>query len=319
MSTFLSIAITTYKRNDFLIECLDSIFKSIEFYRTNYFQNDSKFEILIFDDNPDQLLGFKNEILNNFKNRDNLTHLEYRINKVNLGDYFNRNQAVQESKGAFLKYIDDDDIIYENTIGIIYSSIKSSNFEKKTYIFYLRDNFRHLKFPIKLATPEEMLKFHYFEYGLFHCSLVSAVFATEILREINGFFCKRFYGDFELLNRIAFSSELVIFPFELGYYRIHENQESGFNRIHDVIKFNYLLITINILYETNLYKDIRKLILKDNFNFLKRGIRKINVRLITNTLMLYFFLRHEKTIIKNQIKWDKYFNKNILLFKNEIN
>ena len=319
MSIFLSIAITTHKRNDLLFECLHSIFKSIEFYRSNYIHNDSKFEILIFDDNPDQSLDFKREILNNFKHRDLLTHLEYKINQVNLGDYFNRNQAVREANGVFLKYIDDDDIIYENTIGIIYFSIKSFDFKKKTYLFYLRDNFRHLNFPVILNSSKNIFDFHYSKYGIFHCSLVSVVFPTDILKDIKGFFCKRFYGDFEILNRISLLSEIAIFPNELGFYRAHDNQESKMNRENIEIRFNYILISINVFIENNLNYDIRKVLINDIFNFLKGGVKRLNFNLIYNSLILFYFLRNEKLSPGDYLMWKEYFKKKILIFGNQIN
>jgi glycosyltransferase involved in cell wall biosynthesis len=315
--------ITTYRRNELLIEAISSIYSSIFHYRQNQIENNLKFEILIYDDDPQQNNSLRNDILARYEKVDSLTSIKYKINERNLGDYFNRNQGIVDAKGLFLKYIDDDDILYEDSISIITSTIKNNRFEERTYIYYLRDNFRHLKFPIELNSPEEIIRFHYQDYGLFHCSLVSTVFPSNFLKQTGGFFCKRFYGDFEMLNKISILSKFVIYPFELGYYRIHPNQESGFNRKFDRINFNYLLITIDFFRSNEIGIDNRlykKIILSDNFNYLKRSIKSINVRLFFDVIQLYFLVFKLKKLkdLNTSNKWKDFYISRMSFMLNEL-
>jgi hypothetical protein len=323
MEYFLTLVVTTFRRNDFLLEAVSSIYNSIFQFRKNCVENNFKFEILIYDDNPEQTSSFRSEFLGMFEKRDHLTSIKYKINSANLGDYFNRNQGIKDAKGFFLKYVDDDDILYENSISLIASTIKNSCYEEKLYIYYVRDNFRHLKFPIELNTADEIIRFHYLDFGLFHCSLVSTVFPTKYLKQAGGFFCKRFYGDFELLNRLSILSSFKIFPYELGYYRIHSNQESEFNRKYDRLNFNYLLITTNFFGSSRLDLNIdlfKRLILLDNFNFLKRSLKSFNFMLLLDVLRLFFYvLKFKKISDLSQLKaWQTFYKSRMCLLSNEL-
>lgn len=319
MKPILSIVITTFKRNDYLFECLDSIYASISYYRSNSKNNFNQIEIVITDDDPKQTKEFIQEINSKYEKRDERCRLIYHKNLINKGDYFNRNIGINLASGQWLKFIDDDDLIYDFSINYILSAIEQNHkkLNLNTIIFYLRDNFRHLKFPISLDS-EGVLDFHYLNYGLFHCSLVSAVFKREELLNSGGFFCKRFYGDFFILNKLAIAGEFIIYPMELGYYRMHENQESGYNRKHDEIRFNYILITADLISKLDYYEKYRSIIKNDNFNFLKRGVKTLNLNLIINSTKLYFYLKSEKSIKNNQSGWNKFFKKNISIYGNEI-
>jgi len=139
---FLSFIITTYKRNEWLGECLTSIYNSIQLYQK---VGDKELEIVISDDDPQQSEFPIKEWQINFSKIG--VQFSYNINRENFGDYFNRNEGVKRSSGKWIKFIDDDDLVYDWSVPFIVEKLLTSK-DANTVIFYLRDTFSHLQFPV---------------------------------------------------------------------------------------------------------------------------------------------------------------------------
>ncbi len=283
---FLSFIITTYKRNEWLGECLTSIIASIEYYQNA--GGNKQLEIVICDDDPQQCEFPIDKWSVAFANMG--VQFIYSINKVNLGDYFNRNEGIKKTSGKWIKFIDDDDLVYEWSVPFIVEKLLHSQ-QANTVIFYLRDNFRHLQFPVVLKN-EEIFDFHYRQYGLFHCSLVSAVFLRADIIAKGGFKFKRFYGDFQIFHDMAANGCFFIYPIELGWYRMHPEQESNNNRKMVRIRFNYLIYSFNYFINSDITNEsYLNVLLHDSFVYLKHAAKRRDQGLLKDGWKLRRFIK----------------------------
>lgn len=316
-NVYLSLVITTYKRNHWLQECLESILTSIQSYQRS--GGNEAIEIIVCDDDTTQ----RSFPIDDWKNRFNAYHTAfyYQINQKNLGDYFNRNAGIKKSSGKWVKFIDDDDLIYDWTVSFIIEKLFASA-NANTVIFYVRDNFRHLKFPIVL-NEAEIFKFHYSQYGLFHCSLVSAVFLRADLVKSGGFKFKRFYGDFQIFHDMAVKGCFYIYPIELGWYRMHENQESGNNRDNVMIRFNYLVYSFHFFMQNPPFGDIiLKQLQNDCKAYIKHALKRFDVILLRKAIRLYVIMqgssKSKKPFEVDREQWFGFYQKQLQFSNNAI-
>jgi glycosyltransferase involved in cell wall biosynthesis len=305
MEVFLSLIITTHKRNDWLAECLQSIFTSINSYKDK--GGALKIEIVVSDDDPQQSTFDIQTWIQKFETLN--VDFVYHINTQNLGDYFNRNNGITIARGKWIKFIDDDDLVYEWTVPFILDKLNTVG-NANTVIFYLRDNFRHLQFPVVLKDKSEIFDFHYKHHGLFHCSLVSAVFKRDDLLQKGGFKFKRFYGDFQIFHEMASNGCFYIYPIELGWYRTHPEQESNNNRRMVRIRFNYLLYSFNYFLQSK-DEDHRymNVLLKDTFAYIKHATKRADTPLLKRAFQIRSYIKKFMSDSKgfDRNEWNKFY------------
>jgi glycosyltransferase involved in cell wall biosynthesis len=282
----LSIVTTTYKRDALLIECLHSILDSYLNYRkTNL---NFSLEIVITDDDADadrnRLIGYIRTL------QDHGIKVVYHVNQVNLGDYFNRYNGVMLASGKWIKFVDDDDLVYPWCIGTIVDCLQKSQKETNVLFFYPRDNTKHLMSPVVLK-GEEIFRFHYLEYGIFHSAMVNSVFRREEVIELGGFQFKRFYGDFQFYHDMALKGQFEIYPIEIGWYRVHQGQESPKNRkIANRIRFNYLLYSVNFLLSHNFSVKYFSILRSNAFSFFKGALKCKDTYLAFHSMRMYLLI-----------------------------
>jgi len=93
------ICITTYNRNEDVLECLDSVYSS----------NFKNFNVIVFDNHSDEKIN-KNQLMK-------YSNLQYIYNDKNIGITGGKNFCEKMAKGKYIMFLDDDTIIDENTIG----------------------------------------------------------------------------------------------------------------------------------------------------------------------------------------------------------
>lgn len=98
----ISVVIPTYNRYKELIRALESV-------KNQTYKN---LEVIIIDDNVDQKLSKKIEIL--IKNKYN--NYIYIKNQENIGGALSRNKGIEIAKGKYISFLDDDDEYYPNKI-----------------------------------------------------------------------------------------------------------------------------------------------------------------------------------------------------------
>ena len=100
----LSVIITSYNREDFIAEAIDSVLSSV--YKD--------FELIICDDGS---LDRTVEIINSYAQKDD--RIKIFISEQNRGQFANRNMAASFAKGKYIKFLDSDDIIYPYSLQIM--------------------------------------------------------------------------------------------------------------------------------------------------------------------------------------------------------
>ena len=91
----ITIAITTFKREDKLIDCVNSILD----------QSFQDFQILIGNDDPNKKISTEQNIFNNSK-------IKIINNTENLGERDNMNNLLDQSSSEYFTWLSDDDLLY---------------------------------------------------------------------------------------------------------------------------------------------------------------------------------------------------------------
>lgn len=208
----ISVLMTTYNRERYVREAIDSVLQSS-------FQN---FELIVVDDgSSDQTVSIVQAMAADDE------RIKLHINPSNLGDYPNRNQAASHAKGKYLKYVDADDLIYPWGLQVLWESMEK--FPDAGWGLCSLAQDRSRIFPFELS-PAEAYRYHYLGPRLFHKAPLSSIIRKSLFDVVGGFEPHRMVGDFEMWHRLAKVSSVVLMPHGMVWYRFHDQQES--NELH---------------------------------------------------------------------------------------
>lgn len=101
----VSVIIPTYKRGDMLTKAIDSVIN----------QTYKNIEIIVIDDN-DPSSKYRAETKEKLSSYIQSKVIRYIENEKNLGGCITRNRAVEQSKGEYIAFLDDDDIFFPTKI-----------------------------------------------------------------------------------------------------------------------------------------------------------------------------------------------------------
>ena len=197
----LSIIITAFKSENYILECINSILNANLINNLNY-------EILVGIDGCEETL---NKLLNSkIKNK-----IKIYYNEINQGTYPIRNFLVSESKNENILFFDSDDYLkknfFEETI------LKYNNFDILRYSFIM--NIKNKYFKIKEKTP-----------GTF-------IIKKKIFLEYGGFKNYRCGSDREFMNKTENIVNEIFIKKNLFYRRV---LETSLTQIEDYnLKSNY--------------------------------------------------------------------------------
>jgi glycosyltransferase involved in cell wall biosynthesis len=212
---------TCFNREKFIEESILSVINS------NY-QN---FELIISDDCS---IDRSEIIIKKYIKLDN--RIKYFKNKKNIGDYPNRNAAAFHASGEFIMFVDSDDIIFKDSISrcvtymIEYPDVKFGISAVK----YINEGIRYLN-------SSKAIDIHFFTYPILMSGPGGTIHRRKFFNQLNGFPID--YGpanDMYHNLKAALASPILLFSFEISYYRIHTEQESS-------NKFRYLYNNYNYL------------------------------------------------------------------------
>lgn len=279
MSNFkITIAITTYNRNDFLKEAINSILKQT-------YQN---FQILIGNDYTDYNINFKNLKI---PKDDRILFFNH---SKSLGEFSNMNFLLNKSKTEWFTWLADDDLMHKNFLSVMINNIKNNPFIVASYSSYSQgvnyDCNKLLNFEKKI----EKLNFKSFvsKYSKNQIKLIGCygIIKTSVLKKIGGHpHLGNSFGPYsDSLLPILISSEGIILwqNIRLVFLRTHSNSISvkstnlnAYNTAENefLIKIKELMNANNV---SNSFRNfiIYKLIIwfsHNSANVLKRNI-KIN-------------------------------------------
>jgi len=240
----VSLLMTTYNREKYLAEAIDSVLEST-------YEN---IEFIIVDDNSkDNTIS----IAQSYQEKD--SRIKLFKNKINLGDYPNRNKAAEYANGEYLMYVDSDDKLLRDTV------------EKcmKLILEYPHVGFG-IYFPEKdvkeayVIQSKAAIRRQYFKAAFLQVGPGGVFLRRSFFEEIGKFPVK--YGpasDMYFNVKAASKTNILIFPFPLVFYRRHENQElhNQYSYIYNNYRYNRDLISDLELPFTTMEKQI---ILKKN-------------------------------------------------------
>ena len=203
----VTVVVTCFNRERYLKASIESVLSSS-------FEN---FELLVLDDASTDASV---DIARGLAQADRRVRVV--VNETNLGDYPNRNRALDLVATPLLKYHDSDDLMYPHCLETLVTLLDA----EPSAGFALSSGrcWRGGPCPM-LLTPRLAYRREYLGGGLFHCGPSGALFSTGVLRGFDGFPDRGVASDFCFWLKAAAKTPLVLAPGDLMWYRIHRGQE----------------------------------------------------------------------------------------------
>ncbi|MBS2098543.1 glycosyltransferase family 2 protein [Carboxylicivirga linearis] len=205
----VSILITSYNREKYIAQAIESAINQT--YRN--------IEIIILDDcSTDR----SHEIAKDYAEK--YDHIFAYRNAENIGQFPNRNKIVEYVKGAYIKYLDSDDLIYPHCIQVmIWAMLAYPQAGQGLCRHYSPD----IVFP-EAFNPKTAFQSHFFNTPLFTNAPNSVIFKKEAFNQVGGFETDMgINADSWLLFKIGAISETALLPHGLVYYRQGHEQISS--------------------------------------------------------------------------------------------
>ena len=219
----LSVIITSYNREDFIAEAIESVLSSV--YKD--------FELIICDDGSvDKTV----EIINSYAQKDD--RIKIFISEQNRGQVANRNMAASFAKGKYIKYLDSDDIIYPYSLQIMLDAMLL--FPEAGLGFCMKYEDSAKPYPYLIQSREAYVT-HYLQKELLMIGPSGLVIKKEVFDEVNGFGFFGMPSDNHLTLKIAGKYPVVALQRDLFWWRPHPGQVFSQNKgNHQNILNNYL-------------------------------------------------------------------------------
>lgn len=203
----LTVVITSHNREGYLGTAIESVLNS-------RYEN---FKLLVLDDASTDGTA---EVARSWAGRDR--RVELVVNDENLGDYANRNRAIELVTSPFLKYHDSDDLLYPHGLGTMMRLLV----DEPRAGFALSSGNAWSGGPCPMfLTPRMAYQREYLGHGLFACGPSGALFRTSVLRELGGFIDFGVGSDYCFWLRACAVTPIVLAPADLFWYRVHLGQE----------------------------------------------------------------------------------------------
>ena len=224
----ISIAMTTYNGERYIIEQLESIKK----------QTLKADEVVIFDDASTDRTA---KVVSEYIDKNNLTCWNFCVNKSNLGYKENFFQAIKSTTGDIIFLCDQDDIWHLDKIKIMAGLFKSSpdiaalntgfrEIDKDGKKIYSRKRFNRVNHNLIRGSmkPNTLRKFEFDDIIWRNISPgCTAAISRECKEMFLGHYSRMCPHDWELNILASLINGLYFYNRELTDYRIHENNTIG--------------------------------------------------------------------------------------------
>ena len=224
----VTVAMVTYNSAKYLRQAIESILNS------DY----KNFELLICDDKSSDESW---KIINSY----NDPRIRRFLNKVNLGEYPNRNQCISLAKGSYLIFIDGDDILYPHGLGYLVSQLN----RRENIGMVLGHGWKEqIIFPC-LVTPVDFYRSVFLgKSSLLALNFTKILFNTECLRNNGGVGNDFKTGDTYIQGKIGKNHQILLVSEGFSWWRRRPDQAS-----EKVLKngtavaehFNYFYLFLN--------------------------------------------------------------------------
>ena len=203
----VTVVITSFNREAYLGASIESVLNS----------SFEDFELLVLDNcSADASV----EVAQSYAKLD--ARVTVVVNEKNLGQFGNRNRAIELVESPFLKYHDSDDLMYPYCLGTLVELLES---EPKAG-FTLSSGHAWPGGPCPmLLSPELAYAREFLGGGLFFCGPSGALFRTEVLRQLGGFPERGAPSDYCFWLKACVRTSVLLVPADLFWYRVHPDQE----------------------------------------------------------------------------------------------
>ncbi len=205
--TLLTVVITSFNREKYIGPAIESVLGS-------RFRD---FELLVLDDASSD---GTTDVARSFAARDPRIRLV--VNENNLGQFQNRNRAIDLVEAPYLKYHDSDDLMYPHCLETMMRLLQA----EPGAGFALSAGRAWPGGPCPmLLTPRMSYQREFLGQGMFFCGPSGALFRTDVLRRLGGFPNRGVASDYCFWLKACASTTVVLVPADLFWYRMHPGQE----------------------------------------------------------------------------------------------
>jgi glycosyltransferase involved in cell wall biosynthesis len=203
----VSVLVTVYNREKYLVECLESI-------RVSTYHD---FEVIVVDDRSSDRSP---EIASRFASKD--SRFSFRQNAANLGDYGNRMQAARIAVGRYIKYVDADDVIYPHGLAVMVNAMETNPDAALGLSHSLPED--ESPYPW-LFSPHDAYRKEFLGDGCMGSGPTGAIIRRDAFMEAGGFESWGVLSDTECWYRLSARWPILLLPPGLVWWRRHEGQE----------------------------------------------------------------------------------------------
>jgi glycosyltransferase involved in cell wall biosynthesis len=202
----VSVLVTVYNRAAYLRQCIASLLDS----------SFAEFELIVVDDcSTDDSFAVACELTS----QDDRCRV-YR-NEQNLGQFGNRNRAVELARGEYIKYLDSDDLIYPHSLAIMHHAITSSPDASHAISFAQIDP--AIPYP-EVVSPVEVYRREFLGRGCMSAGPSASIIRRSAFSEVGGYRNVGVVSDIDLWYRLAAKWQTVFMQPALIWWRQHEQQ-----------------------------------------------------------------------------------------------
>ncbi|HEX4958207.1 MAG TPA: glycosyltransferase family 2 protein [Lacibacter sp.] len=220
MQPLLSVLMTSYNREQYIGEAIESVLASTF----------TDWELIVVDDgSKDQTVA----IARSYAAKDPRIHVY--VNEQNLGDYKNRNQAATYAKGDFIMYVDSDDMILKDGFERCINAMQQ--FPEANFGMQLHGEER---VPFFMEAKQAMEQ-HFFQQPFLMIGPGGTILRRRFFESIGKY--PVLYGpanDMYFNLKATAAAGVLLLPFTFNFYRIHEGQEQNNKYSYLYNNFNYL-------------------------------------------------------------------------------
>ncbi|MBA3340342.1 MAG: glycosyltransferase family 2 protein [Gemmatimonadaceae bacterium] len=202
----VSVLMTAYNREAYIAQSIDSVLRSTL----------DDLELVVVDNcSSDRTVA----IARDYRLRD--ARVRVFQNESNIGDFPNRNRAAGHALGAYLKYVDSDDLIYPHGLEVMVRCMEAFP-EAGLGLSSVPDT--RGPCPLVLSSAAAYRE-HFFHADLLSRAPGSAIIRRSAFQAVGGFSGRRYIGDVELWLKLASRFAVVKMPTDLLWDRQHAGQE----------------------------------------------------------------------------------------------
>lgn len=224
----VSVLITAYNREDYIGAAIESVLASTY----------THFELIVVDDrSTDNTYA----VAKAYEQKDG--RVKVHLNPKNLGDYPNRNQAASFATGAYVKYLDSDDMLQPWGLQVMVYCME----QFPEAAFGTSANREEQKIYPKLYSSAAVYREYYYRNNILSVGPTGAIMRRKPFEEVGRFSGLNYLGDMELWLKMAQKYPVVHMPPGLIYWRVHEGQETINERKNEQIEVNRLELDTRFL------------------------------------------------------------------------